>query len=56
LCNTEPDLDLGVGAYRLAGLLRMGIVVLEYLKDLGVESLTTEESEFIEKLGIKPRP
>jgi hypothetical protein len=100
LCNATADLDLGAGVYRLAGLLRMGIVVIErlpptsenlwlkmlgngesarkafreleqlstpartvkndimaacwkycvYLKDLGVESLTTEESEFMKTM------
>jgi hypothetical protein len=100
LCNAEPDLDLGAGVYRLAGLLRMGIVVIErlpttpenlwlkmlgnresarmafgaieqlatgdrksrndimaacwkycvYLKDLEVESLTPEESEFMKTM------
>jgi hypothetical protein len=99
-CNAEADLDLGAGVYRLAGLLRMGIVVIErlpttpaslwlkmlgnrksarmafgaieqlatgdrksrndimaacwkycvYLKDLEVESLTPEESEFMKTM------
>jgi hypothetical protein len=100
LCQAQADLDLGAGVYRLAGLLRMGIVVIErlpptsenlwlkmlgnresarnafreleqlstpartgkndimaacwkycvYLKDLGVESLTTEENEFMKTM------
>jgi hypothetical protein len=43
-CNAEADLDLGAGVYRLAGLLRMGIVVIERLP-------TTPESLWLKMLG-----
>ena len=33
LCNAQPDPDLGMGVYRLAGLLRMGIVVISKVAD-----------------------
>jgi hypothetical protein len=31
LCDAQPDPELGVGVYRLMGLLRMGIVIIDYL-------------------------
>jgi hypothetical protein len=33
LCNAQPDPDLGIGVYRLAGLFRMGIVVISKVVD-----------------------
>ena len=33
LCDAQPDLELGVGVYRLAGLLRMGVVVISKVAD-----------------------
>jgi hypothetical protein len=32
LCDAKPDPELGVGVYRLIGLLRMGIVTIDYLR------------------------
>jgi hypothetical protein len=32
LCDAKPDPELGVGVYRLMGLLRMGIVIIDYLR------------------------
>jgi hypothetical protein len=33
LCDAQPDRELGVGVYRLMGLLRMGIVIIDRLPD-----------------------
>jgi hypothetical protein len=33
LCDAKPDPELGVGVYRLIGLLRMGIVIIDRLPD-----------------------
>jgi hypothetical protein len=33
LCNAQPDPELGVGVYRLAGLFKMGIVVISKVAD-----------------------
>jgi hypothetical protein len=33
LCDAKPDTELGVGVYRLIGLLRMGIVIIDRLPD-----------------------
>ena len=33
LCDAKPDPELGVGVYRLMGLLRMGIVIIDRLPD-----------------------
>jgi hypothetical protein len=33
LCDAQPDRELGVGVYRLIGLLRMGIVIIDRLPD-----------------------
>jgi hypothetical protein len=33
LCNEQPDPELGMGVYRLSGLLRMGIVVISKVAD-----------------------
>lgn len=33
LCGAQPDLELGLGVYRLAGLFRMGIVVISKVVD-----------------------
>jgi hypothetical protein len=33
LCDAQPDPELGIGVYRLAGLLRMGIVVISKVAD-----------------------
>jgi hypothetical protein len=32
LYDAKPDPELGVGVYRLIGLLRMGIVIIDYLR------------------------
>jgi hypothetical protein len=46
LCNAQPDPKLGVGVYRLAGLLRMGIVVISKVAD-------SPESIWLKMLGDK---
>jgi hypothetical protein len=60
LCNAQPDPALGVGVYRLAGLLRMGIVVISrltnnpetmWLKMLGDRDSAREAFEAIEQLS-----
>ena len=60
LCNAHPDLKLGVGVYRLAGLLRMGIVVISrladdaetmWLKMLGDKESARKAFEAIEQLS-----
>jgi hypothetical protein len=33
LCDAQPDRELGIGVYRLMGLLRMGIVIIDRLPD-----------------------
>jgi hypothetical protein len=33
LCDAKPDPELGMGVYRLIGLLRMGIVIIDRLPD-----------------------
>jgi hypothetical protein len=60
LCNAQPDPELGVGVYRLAGLLRMGIVVISrlatnpetmWLKMLGDRESARQAFEAIEQLS-----
>ena len=45
-CNSQPDLDLGVGVYRLIPFLRMGIVVIDRLPD-------SPETLWLKMLGNK---
>jgi hypothetical protein len=60
LCGAQPDPALGVGVYRLVGLLRMGIVVISkvadapeamWLKMLGAQESALEAFESLEQLS-----
>jgi hypothetical protein len=60
LCNAQPDPALGIGVYRLAGLMRMGIVVISrlasnpetmWLKMLGDRESARQAFEAIEQLS-----
>jgi hypothetical protein len=64
LCNAQPDPALGVGVYRLAGLFRMGIVVISrltnnpetmWLKMLGDRESARQAFEAIEQLSPNRR-
>ena len=64
LCGAQPDSKLGVGVYRLVGLLRMGIVVISkvanapeimWLKMLGDRESATEAFGSIEQLSSDRR-
>lgn len=46
LCDAQPDRELGVGVYRLMGLLRMGIVIIDRLPD-------SPETMWLKMLGNK---
>jgi hypothetical protein len=46
LCNAQPDPELGIGVYRLAGLFRMGIVVISKVAD-------NPETMWLKMLGDK---
>jgi hypothetical protein len=43
-CGAQPDPELGIGVYRLAGLFRMGIVVISKVAD-------TPETMWLKMLG-----
>jgi hypothetical protein len=64
LCGAQPDPALGVGVYRLVGLLRMGIVVISkvadvpeamWLKMLGDRESATEALGSLEQLSSDRR-
>ena len=64
LCGAQPDPALGVGVYRLVGLLRMGIVVISkvadvpeamWLKMLGGQESAIEALDSLEQLSSDRR-